>query len=166
MLDETTGAATTTCSATSQGPTQIVTCAVPPRAAGAAPHSYRVVTMLDNVTDLDPGPGPFTQTTVGGTVYTTSTPTTLANCGLRTSTLKGETTYYSCDYVVYSKVLALTDAELDFGFAQVDVMTRVGADVPYQLITYVPAPIDSAPVTWNGGGVNASGPSPAGAADL
>jgi hypothetical protein len=147
VIDEATGAAASTCSVQNL----IATCSIPPREAGAAPHSYRLVTTLDDVSDLDPGPGPFSQYTYGGTVYTSSEPTTVSKCVVRSSTLKGETEYFSCDYVVYAKVLALAAAELELAPAAVGVSASVGADVGFMPVPYAPSPIVSSAMTWNAG---------------
>jgi len=91
VIDEMTGATACTIAGLA------ATCALPPRAAGAPPHAYRVVVAVDAISDLWPAAaGPFAEYSVLGRSYTGLAPVTASRCDARSKTTRGLTQHNPC----------------------------------------------------------------------
>jgi hypothetical protein len=148
VIDEATGVGAAGCTVAGLS----ATCTIPPRQIDQPPHSFRLVTMLDNVTDLTPAArGPFGEYTVDGRTYTGVAPITVSKCTQRTIDYSNEIGQINCAYATYARVTALAAAELTFTDASVQVSTSVGPDVTVASVPYAPSPIVSSAMTWNAG---------------
>jgi hypothetical protein len=146
VLDDATGQATSACSIVGL----VASCQIPARASGAAPHAYRIVTFVNDVSDLWPAStGPFNEYSLANRIYTGLPATAVSHCDLSYSATANGVTQYYCNYTDYYHFIALYNAELSFAPFEVSYATSVGANVPLQPVSYaLPA---SPQLTWNSG---------------
>jgi hypothetical protein len=142
VIDEATGDMASACTIAGLH----ASCAIPPRAAGAAPHAYRIVTYLDGVTDLAPGNGTIAEYALLGRTYTGLASTSIQKCKTRAISHGS----ISCAWATYAHFIALDRATLAFQPFTTAYATSVGADVPTAAIPYT-APLTSAALTWDSG---------------
>lgn len=128
------------------------TCLLPPRAAGAPPHAYRVVGSVDALADLWPAvAGPFAEYSVLGRSYTGLAPVTVSRCDARSVTTVGLTQHYACAYSTYAHLIALDAATLAFDPFALAYQASPGQGVPLAALPYAPAPQTSGALTWSAG---------------
>ena len=142
VIDEATGDVANACSISGLH----ASCSIPPRAAGAAPHAYRIVTFLGGVTDLWPASGAIGEYAVAGRTYTGLPPTTVSKC---TTRVQQNGTFF-CAWATYAHFIALDRATLAFQPFAMSYATSVGASVPVAPIPYA-APLTSTALTWDSG---------------
>ncbi len=153
VLDEATGKAATECTI---GSSLTATCSLPARAIGSAPHAYRVVTSLGDVTDLAPRnsagvalSGPFYETSLLQRTFTGIDVGSVSHCDRPYTSVINTVTYYFCDWSTYEHIYALHAASIAFDAFEVDYAAKVengGLDpVPYSY------PQKSAALTWDAG---------------
>jgi len=129
-------------------------CAIPPRAAGAAPHAYRVTVTARRFTDLWPASVSPTELAIAGqsvvgAMYPGNTQHRCTN--LRTHTIGGAVFDICQAWTEYTEVLGLDRARLDLAPTGLHVSTGIGA-APVAPVPYLPnGTIAAPPVSWDAG---------------
>ncbi|MGE5181318.1 MAG: hypothetical protein ACM31C_04625 [Acidobacteriota bacterium] len=153
VIDEATGKAATECTI---GTGLTATCSIPARAAGDAPHAYRIVTSVGSVTDLAPRDsagaalsGPFYESSLAQRTFTGIDAGAVSHCDRAYTTTANNTTYFWCDWSTYEHIHAIHSASIAFDAFEIDYGAKVvnGAlgPVPYS------HPQKSAALTWDAG---------------